>query len=150
MKCPAEKTSFAFQTFHSFRRVLQAGACSCSFSLLTGLISNLFNKKLTCLEGIHGPTFMDFVGKFQVCIYLKLYVKACETEMILACFVWFGCCLLVIRSLRDLIGRGQPPSLWPCSSSVNFLSLAALKALKKTHMFVNWAKKIENPEARGD
>ena len=111
MKCPAEKTSFAFQTFHSFRRVLQAGACSCSFSLLTGLISNLFNKKLTCLEGIHGPTFMDFVGKFQVCIYLKLYVKACETEMILACFVWFGFCLLVIRSLRDLIGRGQPPIL---------------------------------------
>ena len=97
MKCPAEKTSLAFQTFHSSRRVLQAVACSCSFSLLTGLISNLFNKKLTCLEGIHGPTFMDSVGKFQVCIYLKLYVNACETEMILACFVWLGVCLLVVR-----------------------------------------------------
>lgn len=82
----AEQASFAFQTFHSFRGVQQAVACSCFFSHLTGLISNLFHKKLTCLEGIHGPAFMDFVGKFQVCIYLKLYVKAYWTIMILVLF----------------------------------------------------------------
>ena len=54
---------------------------------------------------------------------------------------------LVEGKLGESKGNGM---LWPCSSSVNFLSLAALKALKKTHMFVNWAKKIENPEARAD
>lgn len=60
-----------------------------SSATLTGLISNLFHKKLTCLEGIHGPTFVDFVGKFQVCIYLKLCVKAYWTIVILLllCFV---------------------------------------------------------------
>lgn len=92
----AEETSFAFQTFHSFRCVLQAVACSCFFSHLTGLISKLFNKKLTCLEGIHGPTFMDFVGKFQVCIYLELHLKAYQTKMTLVLFCLFCFCLLVI------------------------------------------------------
>lgn len=72
-----KKVRLAFQLFHSFRCVPQAVACRCFFGHLTGLISDLFNKKLTCLEGIHGPTFMDFVGKLQVCMYLELYVKAC-------------------------------------------------------------------------
>lgn len=84
-------------------------ACSCSFSLLTGLISNLFNKKLICLEGIHGPTWMDFVGKFQVCIYLKLCVKAYSTKMLLVLFGLFLSSshrLNFLRCLRDWVGRG--------------------------------------------
>lgn len=81
-------------------------ACSCSFSHLTGLISNLFPKKLTCLEGIHGPAFMDFVGEFQVCIYLKLYGKAYGTTMILVLFR-FGLVLPSLCSISyDALGIG--------------------------------------------
>lgn len=86
----AEETTPAFQTFHSYMCAQQAVACSCSFSHLTGLISKLLIEKLTCLEGIHGPTFMDFVGKSQVCIYLKVYVKAYQMKVIVCALFCFG------------------------------------------------------------
>ena len=102
----AEARTFVFQIFHSFRCVLQAVACSCFFSHLTGLISNLFHR-ITCLEGIHGPTFMEFVGKFQVCIYLKLYVKAYWTTVILALFC-VGFVLPFCHSIsQDTLGIGS-------------------------------------------
>lgn len=107
-----KKLRLAFQLFHSFRCVPQAVACRSFFGHLTGLISDLFNKKLTCLEGIHGPTFMDFVGKLQVGVYLELYVKACQANVIsvlssLLCFSFF-----VDWVLQDVsgvcLGRDRP------------------------------------------